>query len=139
MTTSTVGTRLKVVQTVSPNGSNLPVSFSTMFRALPCVACDRAIAPVIIRISGWGQDGPYARRPGFRAVVAGLSGFAAINGFADREPVLPPIYLADGVAGIYGASVAMIALREAEVKAGRGQVIGAAMGAMSACPAPPRR
>jgi crotonobetainyl-CoA:carnitine CoA-transferase CaiB-like acyl-CoA transferase len=78
---------------------------------------------VIIRISGWGQDGPYAQRPGFGTVIEGVSGFAAINGFADREPVLPPMYLADGVAGIYGASAAMIALREVEMKGGRGQVI----------------
>jgi crotonobetainyl-CoA:carnitine CoA-transferase CaiB-like acyl-CoA transferase len=78
---------------------------------------------VIIRISGWGQDGPYAQRPGFGTVIEGVSGFAAINGFADREPVLPPMYLADGVAGIYGASAAMIALREVEMKGGRGQTI----------------
>jgi len=78
---------------------------------------------VIIRISGWGQDGPYSQRPGFGTVVEGISGFAAINGFEDREPVLPPMYLADGIAGIYGASAAMIALREVEMKGGRGQVI----------------
>jgi crotonobetainyl-CoA:carnitine CoA-transferase CaiB-like acyl-CoA transferase len=78
---------------------------------------------VIIRISGWGQDGPYAQRPGFGTVIEGVSGFAAINGFADREPVLPPMYLADGIAGTYGASAAMIALREVEIKGGRGQVI----------------
>jgi len=78
---------------------------------------------VIIRISGWGQDGPYRRRPGFGSLVEGMSGFAAINGFADREPVLPPIYLADAVAGLYGASAAMIALREVEQNGGRGQVI----------------
>ncbi|MBR0725242.1 CaiB/BaiF CoA transferase family protein [Bradyrhizobium manausense] len=78
---------------------------------------------VIIRISGWGQDGPYAQRPGFGTVIEGVSGFAAINGFADREPVLPPMYLADGVAGLYGASAAMIALREVEMKGGRGQVV----------------
>jgi crotonobetainyl-CoA:carnitine CoA-transferase CaiB-like acyl-CoA transferase len=78
---------------------------------------------VIVRISGWGQDGPYSQRPGFGTLVEGMSGFAAINGFADREPVLPPIYLADGVAGLYGASAAMIALREVEVNGGRGQVI----------------
>jgi crotonobetainyl-CoA:carnitine CoA-transferase CaiB-like acyl-CoA transferase len=78
---------------------------------------------VIIRISGWGQDGPYAQRPGFGTVIEGVSGFAAINGFADREPVLPPMYLADGVAGTYGASAAMIALREVEMKGGRGQII----------------
>ncbi|MFC4173731.1 CaiB/BaiF CoA transferase family protein [Microvirga sp. GCM10011540] len=78
---------------------------------------------VIIRISGWGQDGPYSQRPGFGTVVEGISGFAAINGFEDREPVLPPMYLADGIAGIYGASAAMIAFREVELKGGKGQVI----------------
>jgi formyl-CoA transferase len=78
---------------------------------------------VVIRISGWGQDGPYSQRPGFGTVVEGISGFAAINGFADREPVLPPMYLADGIAGLYGASAAMIALREVEMNGGHGQVI----------------
>jgi crotonobetainyl-CoA:carnitine CoA-transferase CaiB-like acyl-CoA transferase len=78
---------------------------------------------VIVRISGFGQTGPYRLRPGFGTLIEGMSGFAAINGFADREPVLPPMYLADGVAGLYGASAAMIALREIEINGGRGQVI----------------
>jgi len=78
---------------------------------------------VIVRISGWGQDGPYRRRPGFGTLVEGMSGFASFNGFADREPVLPPMYLADTVAGLYGAAAAMIALREVEHNGGRGQVI----------------
>jgi len=78
---------------------------------------------VIVRISGWGQDGPYHRRPGFGTVIEGMSGFAAINGFEDREPVLPPMYLADGVAGLYGVSAVMIALRSAEREGGKGQVI----------------
>lgn len=78
---------------------------------------------VVVRISGWGQDGPYHQRPGFGTVIEGMSGFAAINGFEDREPVLPPMYLADGVAGVYGASAAMMALREAERDGGAGQVI----------------
>jgi len=78
---------------------------------------------VIVRISGWGQDGPYRRRPGFGTLVEGMSGFASFNGFPDREPVLPPMYLADSVAGLYGASAVMIALREVEVNGGAGQVI----------------
>ncbi|HEX7631015.1 MAG TPA: CoA transferase, partial [Lacunisphaera sp.] len=78
---------------------------------------------VIVRISGWGQDGPYSQRPGFGTIIEGMSGFASFNGFADREPVLPPMYLADGVAGLYGASAVMIALREVEQNGGRGQVI----------------
>jgi CoA-transferase family III len=84
----------------------------------------RAINPrlVVARISGWGQDGPYARRPGFGTVIEGFTGFASINGFPDREPVLPPMYLADAISGLYGASAATIALREAE-RSGRGQTI----------------
>jgi formyl-CoA transferase len=78
---------------------------------------------VVVRISGWGQDGPYRRRPGFGSLIEGMSGFAAINGFADREPVLPPMYLADAFAGLFGASAALIALRAAEKKGGKGQVI----------------
>lgn len=78
---------------------------------------------VIVRVSGWGQGGPYGQRPGFGTVIEGMSGFAAINGFDDREPVLPPMYLADGVAGSYGASAALLALREAERPGGKGQVI----------------
>ncbi|HET7403682.1 MAG TPA: CoA transferase [Usitatibacter sp.] len=78
---------------------------------------------VIVRISGWGQDGPYRRRPGFGTLVEGISGFASFNGFADREPVLPPMYMADSYAGLYGAIGVMIALREVEVNGGGGQVI----------------
>ncbi|HVZ83015.1 MAG TPA: CoA transferase [Terracidiphilus sp.] len=78
---------------------------------------------VIARISGWGQDGPYADRPGFGTLVEGMSGFASMNGFADREPVLPPIYLADMTAGLYGAIGVLAAVRNVETGDGRGQVI----------------
>ncbi len=78
---------------------------------------------VIVRVSGWGQTGPYAQKPGFGTLVEGMSGYAAKTGFADREPVLPPTALADMVAGLYGAYATMIALREIEVKGGKGQVI----------------
>lgn len=78
---------------------------------------------IIVRISGWGQDGPYRRRPGFGTLVEGMSGFASMNGFADREPVLPPMYMADSYAGLYGAAAVMIALREVEINGGGGQVI----------------
>ena len=54
---------------------------------------------IIVRISGWGQTGPYAGKPGFGTLVEGMSGFAAKTGFADREPVLPPTALADMIAG----------------------------------------
>ena len=77
---------------------------------------------VIVRISGWGQTGPYRHKPGFGTLIEGYAGYAAVSGFEDREPVLPPMYLADGYAGLYGASATMIALRHAE-HCGVGQVI----------------
>lgn len=48
---------------------------------------------VIMRISGFGQTGPYAKLPGFGTLVEAMSGFAARTGFPDREPVLPPLAL----------------------------------------------
>jgi len=77
---------------------------------------------IIVRITGFGQDGPYRDRPGFGTLVEAMSGFAAKNGFADRPPVLPPLALADMVSGLYGAYAVMIALREVE-RGGKGQVI----------------
>src|ERR1700676_689796 len=78
---------------------------------------------VIVRVSGWGQDGPYSDRPGFGTLVESMSGYAARTGFADREPVLPPTALADMVAGLYGAFSVMVALRRVEVEGGGGRVI----------------
>ena len=78
---------------------------------------------IILRISGWGQDGPYRDRPGFGTLVESMSGYASRTGFPDREPALPPTALADMVAGLYGAFAVMVALREVETKGGRGQVI----------------
>jgi crotonobetainyl-CoA:carnitine CoA-transferase CaiB-like acyl-CoA transferase len=78
---------------------------------------------VILRVSGWGQDGPYRDRPGFGTLVESMSGYAARTGFPDREPALPPTALADMVAGLYGAFAVMVALREIETKGGAGQVI----------------
>jgi crotonobetainyl-CoA:carnitine CoA-transferase CaiB-like acyl-CoA transferase len=78
---------------------------------------------VIVRVSGWGQSGPYRDRPGFGTLVESMSGYAARTGFADREPVLPPTALADMIAGLYGAFAVMVALRRVEVEGGSGQVI----------------
>src|SRR3954471_8908645 len=78
---------------------------------------------VIVRVSGWGQSGPYRDRPGFGTLVESMSGYASRTGFADREPVLPPTALADMIAGLYGAFAVMVALRRVEVAGGGGQVI----------------
>lgn len=77
---------------------------------------------VIVRVSGWGQTGPYSHKPGFGTLVEAMSGFAFLNGYADKPPVLPPLALADMIAGIYGAAGVMTALRVAE-KEGKGQVV----------------
>ncbi len=79
-------------------------------------------ALVIARISGWGQTGPYRHKPGFGTLIEAMSGFAHLNGFPDRPPVLPPLALADMIAGVYGAAGVLTALRVAE-REGKGQVI----------------
>ena len=78
---------------------------------------------ILVRVSGFGQTGPYKHRPGFGTLVEAMSGFADRNGFEDREPVLPPLAMADMIAGLYGAMAVLIAIRECEVKGGDGQVI----------------
>ena len=65
---------------------------------------------VITRVSGFGQDGPYARRPGFATIAEAMSGFAALNGEADGAPLLPPIALTDEVTGLAAAFATMVAL-----------------------------
>ena len=78
---------------------------------------------VVIRISGWGQTGPYASRPGFGTLVEAFSGFAEKNGFPDKPPVLPNLGLADMIAGLSGAFATLAAVREVEVNGGLGQVV----------------
>ncbi|MDH4984244.1 CoA transferase [Aminobacter anthyllidis] len=78
---------------------------------------------VVVRISGFGQTGPYAEFPGFGTIVEGMSGYAYRTGFPDREPVLPPLALADMIAGIYGMSATMTALFARQKGKARGQVI----------------
>ncbi|MEM1159443.1 MAG: CoA transferase [Pseudomonadota bacterium] len=77
---------------------------------------------VIVRVSGWGQTGMWAHKPGFGSLVEAMSGFAAMNGFGDRPPVLPPLALADMIAGLWGAFATMVAIRAVE-SGGPGQVI----------------
>ena len=89
----------------------------------PEVLHDRNPKLVLVRISGFGQTGPYRERPGFGTLIEAMSGFADRNGFPDREPVLPPLALADMVAGLTGVGGVLMALREVEVNGGLGQVI----------------
>jgi crotonobetainyl-CoA:carnitine CoA-transferase CaiB-like acyl-CoA transferase len=77
---------------------------------------------VLARVSGFGQDGPYAHRAGFGTLAEAMSGFAALNGEPDRPPLLPPLALADGVAALATAFAILAALRARE-PSGRGQVV----------------
>ena len=77
---------------------------------------------VLARVSGFGQTGPYARRPGFGTLAEAMSGFAALNGEPDGPPLLPPLALADGVTGLATAFAILAALR-ARDETGRGQVV----------------
>jgi len=84
---------------------------------------DRNPKLVLVRVSGFGQTGPYAKRPGFGTLVEAMSGFASRNGFEDREPVLPPLAMADMIAGLYGALATVVAVRDVELNGGAGQVV----------------
>ncbi|HEX5278921.1 MAG TPA: CoA transferase [Micropepsaceae bacterium] len=77
---------------------------------------------IVLRVSGYGQTGPYAQLPGFGTLVEAMSGLAARSGFPDREPLLPPLALADMIAGLSGAMSAVTALFAREHGA-PGQVI----------------
>ncbi|MEA3056190.1 MAG: hypothetical protein QOD30_1622 [Actinomycetota bacterium] len=73
---------------------------------------------VILRVTGFGQDGPYANRPGFATMAEAMSGFASLNGEPDGAPLLPPIALTDEVTALVGAFAIMVALHS-----GVGQVV----------------
>ncbi|MCK4862231.1 MAG: CoA transferase [Rhodobacteraceae bacterium] len=78
---------------------------------------------IVVRVSGYGQTGPYSHMPGFGTIVEAMSGFAHRTGFPDREPVLPPLALADMIAGLYGASAVSTALFARQNVKTKGQVI----------------
>ena len=83
---------------------------------------------VIVRTSGFGQDGPYSTLPGFGTLAEAMSGFAEMNGWPDSPPTLPPYALADGIAGVVGTYATMFALWWREhAGAGAGQVIDLAI------------
>ena len=79
---------------------------------------------VMLRVTGFGQTGPYRFRPGFGTVAEAFSGFAHITGEASGPPTLPPFGLADGVAAYHGVFATMFAIYERDVQgSGKGQAI----------------
>ncbi|TVR33789.1 MAG: CoA transferase [Nitriliruptor sp.] len=78
---------------------------------------------VLLRVTGFGQEGPYASRPAFGTLVEAMSGFAYMTGQPDGPPTLPAFGLADSIAGMAGASAVMMALYHRDARGGRGQQI----------------
>lgn len=81
---------------------------------------------ILARVTGFGQMGPYKARPGFGTLAEAMSGFAHITGQKHGPPTLPPLALADGIAGITTAFAIMVALRD-RASTGRGQVVDLAI------------
>ncbi|GGN33677.1 CoA transferase [Streptomyces fuscichromogenes] len=81
---------------------------------------------VLTRVTAFGQDGPYRRRPGFGTLAEAMSGYAAMSGEPDGPPLLPPFPLGDAVAGLHAACATLIALRAAD-RFGHGQTADVAI------------
>ncbi|MGH8687562.1 MAG: CaiB/BaiF CoA transferase family protein [Burkholderiales bacterium] len=90
----------------------------------------KAINPrlIVARVSGYGQTGPYAARPGFASVCEALAGFRYVNGFPDRPPVRPNLSIGDTLAGLHAVIGVLLALTaRLREKAGAGQVVDVAI------------
>jgi formyl-CoA transferase len=81
---------------------------------------------VLVRISGYGQTGPYRERPGFAAIAEAVGGMRYITGFPDRPPVRPNLSLGDTIAALHGVIGALLALHHIR-NGGEGQVIDVAL------------
>ena len=93
----------------------------------PDVLCAWNPKLILVRISGWGQTGPGAGRPGFGTLVEAASGFAAMNGEPDGAPIVPSFPLADMTCALYASNAIMFALYHRDLHGGKGQVIDAAL------------
>ncbi len=81
----------------------------------------------LVRISGYGQTGPYRDRPGFANVAEALGGLRHLTGYPDRPPVRTGVSLGDSLAGLFGVVGALLALLHRERGAGTGQVVDVAL------------
>jgi crotonobetainyl-CoA:carnitine CoA-transferase CaiB-like acyl-CoA transferase len=88
----------------------------------PDTVREQAPGVIYVRVSGYGQSGPYSGRGGYATVAEGFSGLASFTGFGDRGPMVSAFPLGDYLAGIFGAFGAMVALHHRQ-RTGRGQVV----------------
>ena len=82
---------------------------------------------VMVRLSGFGQTGPYRDRPGFGVVAESMGGMRYVTGYPDRPPVRLGISIGDSLAALHGVIGALMALRHREVNGGRGQYVDVAL------------
>jgi len=82
---------------------------------------------IMVRISGYGQDGPYSDRPGFAAIAECMGGLRFVTGFPDRPPVRVGVSIGDTLASLYGVIGALMAMHHLKVNGGRGQFIDVAL------------
>ena len=82
---------------------------------------------IMLRISGYGQTGPYRKRPGFAAVAESMGGLRYVTGFPDRPPVRTGVSLGDTLASLYGTIGALIAIHHVKANRGAGQYIDVAL------------
>ncbi|MCX5565685.1 CaiB/BaiF CoA transferase family protein [Alcaligenes phenolicus] len=81
---------------------------------------------ILVRISGYGQDGPYSQRPGYGVVCEAFSGLREVTGDPDRPPARVAVSMTDYITGLYGAFGAVMAILDRH-RSGRGQVIDSAL------------
>ena len=84
-------------------------------------------ALVMVRISGYGQTGPYRDRPGFAAIAEAMGGLRHVTGYPDRPPVRAGVSLGDSLAGIYGVVGALMAMHHVKNGGGQGQFVDVAL------------
>lgn len=85
---------------------------------------------VLLRVSGFGQSGPYAPRAAYGTVIEAMSGFVNMNGFPDRQPLLPGIPIADSLSAVMGAYASMVALWSRDQNGRGGEIDLSLYGAM---------
>ena len=82
---------------------------------------------IMVRLSGYGQTGPYKDRPGFGSIAEAMGGMRYVTGYADRPPVRVGVSLGDAIAALYGAIGALMALHHRNANGGKGQIIDVAL------------
>ncbi|NMM37789.1 MAG: CoA transferase [Glaciimonas sp.] len=82
---------------------------------------------IMVRVSGYGQSGPYSQRPGFAAIAESMGGLRNLIGFPDRPPVRVGVSIGDTLASLYGVIGALLAMHHLKVNGGKGQFIDIAL------------